>query len=272
MKLSAHAALPLKNSPRLIYSGSLLIVLLMSGVSAAGLLYREQVYPDKTLLNAFLPNDAVNLLLGLPVLLTCLILSRRGCQAALLGWAGVLLFVLYNYISYLFALPPGPLFLFHLALVMLSLYNLMQLLLKTDIDLLAARLTHVLPEKLIGGVLAALGLLFFARAFAMLSLALTGSGTLNPAELGVNMADILITPAWVIGGVQSWRRQAWGLAAAPALLFQAALLFLALVLFLLLQPWLTGLPFAAVDAGVVAVMGLVCWVPCGLMLRKLLPC
>jgi hypothetical protein len=51
------------------------------------------------------------------------------------------------------------------------------------------------------------------------------------------------------------------------LLFQASMLFIGLIAFLLIQPVLTDAPFSLTDVLVVAVMGLVCFVPFGLFVR-----
>ncbi len=270
MNNSNQRATPLKANIPFVYITTWLIALLMVIVSLAGILYRSRIYSDETLLNAFLPNDVVNLVFGLPALLGCMFLARRGHLIGLLCWPGALLFVLYNYIAYVFALPLNMLFLLHLSLVMLSLYALFYLLVNLDTVLIAGHLQDTFPQKLTAGVLIALGSLFFVRVIAVVIQSINGNDSLSTAELAVNVADFLITPAWVISGVQLWRRQAWGFSSAPAMLFQAGLLFLALVAFLLLQPLLTGAPFAATDVIVISSMGLICWVPFGLLLRGML--
>jgi hypothetical protein len=47
----------------------------------------------------------VNLLIGLPILLGSMWLARRGQLIGLFLWPGALLFVLYNDIIYVFAMP-----------------------------------------------------------------------------------------------------------------------------------------------------------------------
>ena len=86
-------------------------------------------------------------------------------------------------------------------------------------------------------------------------------------ELALQIADVVITPAWVIGGILLWRRQALGYVTGLGLLFQASMLFIALIIFLLLQPFLTTAPFVLVDVVVIFVMGLICFVPFALFVR-----
>lgn len=49
----------------------------MTGASIAGLLATATLYPSAALRQSSVPNDAVNLLLGLPILLGTMALARR---------------------------------------------------------------------------------------------------------------------------------------------------------------------------------------------------
>jgi hypothetical protein len=51
------------------------------------------------------------------------------------------------------------------------------------------------------------------------------------------------------------------------LLFQGSMLFIALIAFLLLQPLLNDVPFVVMDVVVIAVMGLICFIPFALFVR-----
>jgi O-antigen/teichoic acid export membrane protein len=48
------------------------------------------------------------------------------------------------------------------------------------------------------------------------------------------------------------------------------MLFVALLIFFILQPFLTATPFPVTDFIVIAVMGLVCFIPFGLFVRGVL--
>ena len=95
----------------------------------------------------------------------------------------------------------------------------------------------------------------------------TGVQTCALPIFAVLIADFLITPAWVTGGVLLWQRQAFGYMVGIGLLFQASMLFIALIIFMLLQPLLTTAPLNLVDIVVVSAMGMVCFIPFGLFLR-----
>jgi len=259
--------LPVRGSLALIHACSWFVAALLAALSVAGLRYRSAVYPTDELLRAFVPNDAASLIVGLPVLLGCMELARRGRLVGLLGWAGALFFVPYNDIAYVMALPLSWIFLGHLALAALSIYTLIGLLASIDGRAVQERLSGRVPEALGGGVLAALGVLFVLRGIGVLGAAITGGESLPAPELAATASDLLVTPAWVIGGILLWQRKTFGYVAGLGLLLQGSMLFIALVVLLLLQPMLSGAPFAAVDLLVILAMGLVCFIPFGFFAR-----
>ena len=262
-----NASLPLRCSLTLVYAPSFIIAILMAATSIAGLLYPTIVYPTDELLQSFLPNEVSNLLIGLPMLLASMWLTRRGKLVGLLFWPGALFFVLYNYIIYIFAMPLNMVFLLHLTLVMLSVYSLVGLVASIDGKVVQQRLAHAVPERLAGGVLAGLGLLFFLLVIGAIVNALISQTPIVETELALHTADFLIAPAWVVCGVLLWRRKAFGYVAGLGLLFQASMLFIGLIIVLLLQPFLTAAPFSLVDVVVTFVMGLICFIPLALFVR-----
>jgi hypothetical protein len=259
--------LPLKGNLSLIYILSFLIAILMTVVSVAGLQYCAVIYPTDELIRSFVPNDVVNLLIGLPILLGAMWLAWRGKLIGLLCWMGALFFVSYNYIAYVFAMPLNWAFLLHLNLTMLSMYTLIGLIATIDGNIVQQRLSGRVSEKFAGGVLAGLGLLFLLRVIGVIVNSLASGVSLADTERAVNIADLLTTPAWIIGGILLWRRQAFGYVTGLGLLFQGSMLFIALIAFLLLQPFLTGAPFAIADVIVIFVMGMICFIPFALFVR-----
>jgi len=255
------SGLPIKRDLALVHALSRLVALLMVAVSAAGILFRTTVYPSEALLQSFVSNDVVNLLIGVPILVGSMGLARRGVLVGLLCWPGALFFVLYNTLAYVFAMPLGWAFLVHLVLATSSLYALVGLLSGIDGGAVQRRLAGALPERFAAGALVGLGLLFSMRVIAVVVDAIVRGVVPADAELAVHMADFWITPAWVIGGVLLWRRAAFGYVVGLGLLFQGSMLFVALVAFLLVQPLLTTSPLALADVVVVAAMGLVLFVP-----------
>ena len=262
-----YASLPIRRNLTLAYTLSLVIALLMTAASIAGTLYRTVIYPTDELFQTFMPNDVVNLLIGLPILVGSMWLTRLGKLVGLLTWPGALFFVLYNYTIYVFAMPLNLAFLLHLALVTLSLYTLIDLVVKIDGKAVQQWLTGAVPERAAGGILAGLGFLFFLQVISILINALISQTPIVETELAVHTTDFLFIPAWVIGGVLLWRRNAFGYVIGLGLLFQASMLFIALIIFLLLQPFLTTSRFALTDVVVIFIMGLICFIPFAFFVR-----
>jgi hypothetical protein len=262
--------LPMRPNSTALYALSFVIALLMAAASAAGLLYRTAVYPREDLLQSFVPNDVVNLFIGMPILLGSMWLARRGKLVGLLLWPGALFFVLYNYLVYVLAMPLSVAFLLHLTLVTLSTYTTIGLLASINGAAVQRRLAGAVPERAAGAILGGLGLLFFLRAMGVLIAAIPNQTPMAETELAINIADLMITPAWVIGGVLLWRRKEFGYATGLGLLFQASMLFIGLIIFLLLQPILTEAPFVLADVVVTLIMGMICFVPFALFVRGVL--
>ncbi len=245
---------------------SWLIALLLTVLSLAGLLFPSAIYPSADLRRAFLANDVVNLLIGLPVLVVSMLSARRGGWIGQLFWPGALLYVIYNAIAYAVALFPSWIFLLHVALLILSLMALVGVSTSLDFPDIQRRLIGSVPERLAAGVLVGLGTLFFLRSIGQVA----GGATPLSAEFAVAVADLLVTPVWILGGVWLWRRRAAGYALGAGLLFQASLLFVGLLVFFLLQPLLLGEPFPTGDFVVIFGMGLICFIPFGLFVRGML--
>jgi hypothetical protein len=261
------AALPIRYHLTLAYAISFVIAALLAIASVAGLLYQTIIYPTDELLIAFVPNDVVNLFIGLPILLVSMWLTRRGKLLGLLFWPGALFYVFYTYIVYVFSMPLNEAFLMHLTLVTLSAYTLIGLVASIDGKAVKRQLTGAVRERAGGGVLAILGILFFVRVAAALVGSLVSQTPVAETELALHLADFVLTPAWVIGGVLLWRRKALGYVAGLGLLFQASTLFIGLIIILILQPLMTSAQFKLSDVLVIFLMGMVCFVPLALFVR-----
>jgi hypothetical protein len=228
--------LPVTNSLKLGYLFSLLIAILTAFTSLTSIIFQDEIYPSEELLQSFLPNDIVNLLIGLPILLGSMWLARRGNLIGLLFWPGALFYGLYNYLIYLFGMPFGAMYPFHLVLVTLSIYTLIGLVASIDSTAVKQRLAGRVPERLAGGVLFVAG-----AAFGLMAL--------------------------IIGGVMLWRRKALGYVVGTGLLFNLSMLFVGLLAVMLLQPLLTDAPFSATDVMVIFVMTLLSFIPLILFIR-----
>jgi hypothetical protein len=259
--------LPVAHDLKVITLVSLLIALLTAGASATGLLYQDQIYPNDALREAFVANDVVNLVLGLPILLGSMWLARRGRLVGLLFWPGALFYAFYNYLVYLLGLPFNVMYVAALVIVTLSLYATIGLVAGLDGPAVEARLKGFVPEKLAGAILVIFGLLFMMLAASGLAGALASGDAIAAPDLALQSTDFLVCFAWIIGGVMLWRRDALGYVSGTGLLFQASMLFIGLLAVLLLQPLLGAASLAIGDIVTVALMSLVSFIPLGLFLR-----
>ncbi len=259
--------LPIRGNLTLAYAISLVIAALMAIASVAGLLYQTIIYPTEELLQSFVPNDVVNLFIGLPILLGSMWLARRGKLIGLLFWPGALFYVFYTYIVYVLSMPLNVAFVLHLTLVTSAAYTMIGLVASIDGNAVQDRLTGAVPERAGGGVLAAFGVLFFLRVIGVLVNALINQTPVAPVELALHVTDFLTAPALVIGGVLLWRRRALGYVTGLGLLFQASMLFIGLIFILILRPFMTEAQFVLSDVLVVFVMGMVCFIPFALFVR-----
>lgn len=259
--------LPAARDLTLVYGLSLAAALVMAVASAAGVLYPASLYPTEELRRAFVSNDVVNLVIGLPILLASMVLARRGRLIGLLLWPGALFYVVYNAIAYAFGLPLTAGLVLALLLLALSVYATIGLVASIDGSIVQRRLQGTVPEKLAGGVLFGLGSAFLLRTIGVLIQALLGQASVSEADLAVLASDFLTAPASIVGGVLLWRRKALGYVAGAGLLFQVSMLFAGLIAFLLLQPLMTNAPFLLADTLIVSVMALIAFVPAGLFVR-----
>ena len=260
-------SLPITGSLNLAYKLTLIVALLMTVTSLCGLLLPSAIYSTIELRHTFLPNDVVNLLIELPVMLGSMWLTRRGKLIGLLCWPGALLYVLYNSIAYLFGMPFSLITFVFLLLIFLSIYVIFALLgsiKKRDVQI---QLIGKVSEKFASWVLILFGVAFFLRAIGML-VELSSDQAMSPlSEIGTLIADTVLSILWVSGGILLLRRKAPGYLSGLGLLFSASTLFIGLILFLFLQPILTNAPFAWTDVVVVLVMGMVCFIPTVLFAR-----
>ena len=261
MGYSDEMSIPLRQRPIIWYVLSLLIALLTATVSIASILNRATIYPSEELQQAFLTNDIINLILGIPILIGAIWFSWRGSWVGLLLWPGAIVFGLYNYVVYLFGMPFTVFFPAHLAIVTLSIFTSIGLIASIDSGEIKDALEGLVPEKISGGILTGFGLLFILLAFSGLIDPLVNNTLVMRTELALIVADVIVSSALIIGGLLLWGRHALGYVCGLALLFMATMLFLGLILVLILQPLITSAPFSLVDVVVTTIMSLVTVVP-----------
>jgi hypothetical protein len=250
------------------HATSLAIALLMAAASVAGLVARAEVYPGGELSLAFVPGDAFNLAVGLPILLGSLWLARRGRLTGLLLWPGALFYVLYAYIPYLLAVPVGVLSLPYLLLVGLSAATLIRVVRGMDGESIGRRLAPCVPARTSAAILIGLGVLIIGRQGAGIVAALAGRGPVESLEVATWVADFCVAaPALLVVGVGLWRRRPLGYVGAAGLFLGYALLAVSLISTLVFSAWQTDSPVDGAGVAAVLVMAALCLIPLALVVR-----
>ena len=266
---SRPTGLPLRRELTGVYASSLIVALSMAFASLAGLLYQTAIYPTNDLLLSFVPSDAFNLAVGLPVLLGSMWLARRGALAGLLSLPGALFYVLYMYVPYLIAVPFNLLSVLYLSLIALSAYTLIRLVASLDDEWIGQRLVAFIPARASAGILLGLAILIIIRQIAMIVSTFSSHTPVELVEIASWIADFTVAvPALLLVGIQLWRRKALGYAAGAGLLLGYGLLALSVVPFFV-QPALYGT--AQLDIGGLAailVMAMLCFIPFTLFVRE----
>jgi hypothetical protein len=247
----------------LAYVVSLVVAVVMTVASVAALVDWDRIYPgvESSLLPLFVGQDALNLVVGLPILLGSMWLARRGSLIGLLLWPGALFYVLYDYGYYVLGAPHTVLFIPYIALMTLSGYAIIGIVVSIDGAAVRDQTAAGIPARLVGGFLAGLALLFTALWSALsLSASLTGA-VFDMVPRVVTTLDLTVQlPALFVGGILLMRRHALGYVVAAGLLLQASAYLVGLSAITVLQEVLIQAPFdpvAVLPGIVVGVIGVV---------------
>jgi hypothetical protein len=98
-----------------------LIVLIISTAACLGGIFWKPLYRDNPFISSvWLGNDMITLLLAIPLMIIAVILSFNKSRKATLIWAGILWYMIYNYIFYMYGTSFNKLFLLYVLIVILS--------------------------------------------------------------------------------------------------------------------------------------------------------
>lgn len=176
--------------------------------------------------------DVVTLLVGIPLLVVALVLSRKGGLRSKLLLAGTLAYFLYTYASFSFGMAYNVLFLGYVALFAMSLFAFILALMKIDISTLPECFSPGLPRRAItiflfvGG-----GFLLIAWLGRIGPSLLTNQppiGLESYTTLIIQALDLgLIMPTAFLSGILLWKRHPWGYLLASIVLVKVSALLLA---------------------------------------------
>lgn len=263
--------LPIRRDITPAYVISIVVVLLMILVSVLSILFGG-IYGASKPAHPVVSRagDVANLVVGVPILLGVIWLSRRGHFMGLILWPGALFFVAYTYSLYVVGAPFNGLFLPYVTLVTLSAYTLIGLIASIDADAVRERLVSV-RARIIGGALIGVGAAAVAGLTSVVVNMLTRStaGEMTLRSQGTTAVDYIVGSApLLIGGILLWRRESLGYLAAPGLLLVSLAGGVAFAVSVAMQAVMSG---SSIDVTVVAIhlgIAMICLALLGYVLRR----
>lgn len=184
--------------------------------------------------------DVVTLLVGVPLLATGLVLSRKNSLRGRLLLAGALGYFLYTYAAMSFLTAFNPLFLVYVALFSLSLFGFILALSSLDAQAVASHITAGFPRRTVAAYFIVVAL-FLSLAW----LGLVGPPSLNgqpPAGLESAITMVIqaldlgvIVPTSLISAVLLLRQQPWGYCLSSVVLLKILTMGTALIAMIIAQ-------------------------------------
>jgi hypothetical protein len=220
--------------------------------------------------------DLVTLLVATPLLVASLALAARGSTRAVLVWAGVLGYNVYNYAYFSFGTDFNNLFLAHIALLALSAWSAVFLLASLDVRELRTTCSNRTPFRSVATLLGATALVLTSLwTYFIVRQMVTGwlpGGAAPRAALHMVYATDLVffVSALYVAAVLLWLRTPWGYVAGTVVTLVGAIYLLNLLSAQAFQANADVPGAVAFSAGPV-LLTLVFWVAAIVMLNSLRP-
>lgn len=197
---------------------TVLIVTLASIASLTGIIYTD-IYRDNEFVNqVWLGNDIVTIGLGIPLLIISLILRKSRIKFRFV-WIGCLWYMIYNYIFYIYGATFNKLFLVHTAIVILSIYAFIILLISLDYKYLRNFLKEntSIPFRRVSLYLMLFGIsigsLWIIMSFQFIATDVVPIGiTQTGHKSGIIFATdlVFLISHLIVGAVLLWKKSVWG--------------------------------------------------------------
>jgi hypothetical protein len=184
--------------------------------------------------------DAVTLLLGIPLLITGIVLARKGSLRGQLLLTGTLGYFLYTYTSYVFLAAFNQLFLLYVALFSLALFAFILAMIKMKPEVIVSQFSDKFPLR---------GVAIFMMILAGF-LAMSWLGRIVPATIAgtppiglesyttlvIQGLDLgIIVPVSALTAILLWRSRPWGYALAAVVLVKGLTMGAALIAMIVSQ-------------------------------------
>jgi len=187
-----------------------------------------------------LGQDIVTLLIGIPLLIAGILLSRKGTLRGQLLLTGVLGYFLYTYTSMCFLTAFNPLFLVYVALFSLSLFGFILSMKNLDVNEVASHISDGFPRRAIS--------IYFIIIAIFLSLAWLGlvaspsltwtppNGLESAITMVIQALDLgIIVPTAFLTASLLIKKQTWGYALSSVMLLKILTMGAALISMIIVQ-------------------------------------
>lgn len=159
--------------------------------------------------------DIVTIIVGVPLLIISLYLTRKDLLKGKLLLAGTLGYFLYTYTSYCFVWMYNPLFLIYVVLMSSSFFAFLLTMMSFDMENLKMSFSEKLPVRLLGSFFiflgTAIGLMWLGRIVPSLINGVTPVGIEHYTTLPIQALDLgFIVPTAILSGVLTIRRETFG--------------------------------------------------------------
>jgi len=242
---------------------SLPLAVLLAVASAGGLLIPSTYAKETRIIAAQnAGGDAMNLIVIVPVLLVSALLALRGSPRARLAWTSTLVYLLYDFIYYTFAVPFNSMFLAYCGVLGLSFYAVAGSLRALPVAEIANRYGPRAPVKTTAIVLLAMAFaMVFHWLYETVPALLAGRVPQAVRESGLVTEPVAVldlafmAPACMIAAILLLRRKPLGFVLGPVFLTVLVLSSLGLVSMgavMALRGFATGNALFAIGLGIAA--------------------
>ena len=251
-----------KSHHQLIMIFYVCLSVLFFGQSVIGITLSDQIYPTKELMDSFVTNDIINLVIGIPLIIASLYFALHDKKIGFPGLIAFILLVNYTAISYGIAIHSI------YAIVMSSITFILgfaTFAITVNYGTLE-ELQYSKPFKhpLIHSIiLIAFGFLFIIRAIISFF-----DASLSDSALGVCVADIVISLYWLFAAYRTITKETCGASYSVASYLHGGIMFVGLIFYMLIQPLLTDNPFVLTDFVVILFMSLILIIPMILQIKS----
>jgi hypothetical protein len=178
--------------------------------------------------------DIATLIVGIPLLLVGIMLTRKGSLRGQLLLTGSLGYMLYTYTSYAFLVAYNEFFLVYVALFSCSLFAFILALSGLDVEQVSRKVSERMPRRSIAIFLmliaAFLGMAWLGRILPPLLAGKPPFGLEAYATLVIQALDLgIIVPASAITAILLWQKRPWGYTLVSVLIVKALLMGAALI-------------------------------------------